>query len=388
MVIETLKYNNVRIFLQELLTQDKYKKITPPESLMDDYHMEGKVAFFLGLDAIIKYDQIIEDDKYLTMYIEQLRRIFKKITNGNDIRLGIYSVLGKAVSMKLMIDSDDNEKILKYIYNKYIINGYFYCGYSSNYTNEINCIGLRKDSFRFDTKLKESNEIIRKISNEPLFYGDDVYVTDDIAVALYYAFLSPNYISCLLDNSLVKKNKNDFECLYTKDITKIKELLANSLKEITLSGPNKIEIINNFIDVYMENNNYHPCIAQISRKVFQKDSLKDIDSIIINKEDDLPSLIALIFENRYNNIIVDKDISSEDINTIELPTYNEFLIGKNDFLILPSQVTISKEALKEKETSVNDGISVNSYGAVSFAIIGVLFIIIGILLSIIIKMNG
>ena len=84
MVVESLKWNYVREFLQDLLVQEKYKKITPPESLSESIYRPTNVAFFLGLDAVIKYDQIIEDEKYLPTYIEQLKRIFKKIENGRE----------------------------------------------------------------------------------------------------------------------------------------------------------------------------------------------------------------------------------------------------------------------------------------------------------------
>ncbi len=387
MVVESLKYNYVREFLQDLLLQDRYKKITPPEPLNDILRIPEKTAFILGLDAIIKYDQIIGEEKYLNSFIEQLKRIFKKIDNGEDIKLGIYASIGRIVSKKLSVDIDNQKEILRYIYNKYIVDGYFYFGYTSNYTNEINCIGIRKNSFKFDERLTEINKIISKISNKTLFFNDEVSLTDDISTSLYYAFLSPNYISNLLENSSINNKKNNMECFLKRDIAEIKNLLLKALNNITINNMDKIKIINNFIDVYMENINVKPCIARVKRSVFDKNSLKDIENILINKEDNLEYLIALILESRYSSLNVKEDIMPENITTLELPTYNEFLMGKSNFVIINPEIKVSKEDLKTNDSVMSSNLKVNSYGSVSFAIIGVLFIIIGILLSILLKIS-
>lgn len=387
MVVESLKWNYVREFLQDLLVQEKYKKITPPESLSESIYRPTNVAFFLGLDAVIKYDQIIEDEKYLPTYIEQLKRIFKKIENGEDIRLGIYSILGKIVSRKLSVDSDSQKEILRYIYDKYIVNGYFYFGCSSNYENEINCIGIRKDSFKFDNRIKDINTIVRKISNTPLFKNDEVTLTDDISIALYSAFLAPNYIQSLMSNSLINNKKNDMECFYRRDVTKIKELLVNNLNRVTINSIDKTNIINSFIELYLEDVNFKPCIARVKRSTFNKNKLKDIDSILINKGDSLEYLIALILESRYSSFQISEDVLPESITTLSLPTYNEFLIGQNSFLVFTDKIEVNKEDLQINNLNLTNNAKVNSYGAVSFAIIGILLIIIGVLLNVLLKIS-
>ena len=387
MVVESLKWNYVREFLQDLLVQEKYKKITPPESLSESIYRPTNVAFFLGLDAVIKYDQIIEDEKYLPTYIEQLKRIFKKIANGEDIRLGIYSILGKIVSRKLSVDSDSQKEILRYIYDKYIVNGYFYFGCSSNYENEINCIGIRKDSFKFDNRIKDINTIVRKISNTPLFKNDEVTLTDDVSIALYSAFLAPNYIQSLMSNSLINNKKNDMECFYRRDVTKIKELLVNNLNRVTINSIDKTNIINSFIELYLEDVNFKPCIARVKRSTFNKNKLKDIDSILINKGDSLEYLIALILESRYSSFQIREDVLPESITTLSLPTYNEFLIGQNSFLVFTDKIEVNKEDLQINNLNLTNNAKVNSYGAVSFAIIGILLIIIGVLLNVLLKIS-
>ena len=52
-------YHAVRSFLRQLLIQEKFKKITPPDYLKNKCYIDNKYAFYLGIDAVIKYEQII-----------------------------------------------------------------------------------------------------------------------------------------------------------------------------------------------------------------------------------------------------------------------------------------------------------------------------------------
>ena len=79
LLFESLKNKDVRTFLQQTLTKDCYKSIEPPESLKNNYYLEKNFAFFIAIDAIVKFEQVINDNNLIDEYIEQLKRIFKKI---------------------------------------------------------------------------------------------------------------------------------------------------------------------------------------------------------------------------------------------------------------------------------------------------------------------
>ena len=79
LLFESLKNKDVRTFLQQTLTKDCYKSIEPPESLKNNYYLEKNFAFFIALDAIVKFEQVINDNNLIDEYIEQLKRIFKKL---------------------------------------------------------------------------------------------------------------------------------------------------------------------------------------------------------------------------------------------------------------------------------------------------------------------
>ena len=59
LLFESLKNKDVRTFLQQTLTKDCYKSIEPPESLKNNYYLEKNFAFFIAMDAIVKFEQVI-----------------------------------------------------------------------------------------------------------------------------------------------------------------------------------------------------------------------------------------------------------------------------------------------------------------------------------------
>ncbi|MBR4617718.1 MAG: hypothetical protein IKO49_00155 [Bacilli bacterium] len=394
MLFESLKYDSVRTFLQQLLIQDKYKNIEAPYELKEAYYLDGKYAFFLGIDALSKYEQIVGDMSLIDDYVEQLKRVFKKFSDYNDIKNGVYTLILKVISVKLSITNtnsfESREKILHYVYNKYIINGYFYFGFMSNHINEISCVGIRHDGFVFDSKLDEINDIFNRYSNNKLFIKKDVNLTDDIMVALYYAFLSPNYLSSMVVNPLLKNKKYDRDCFYTKDILKIKEILMSVCNSIHLNNEDKLFVINRFIDVYVSShvNNVHPCIARIKRSSIGKDKLKDIEEIVHNNDESLISLMELILDSRYMGYDLNSDIMPDDIEIVDIPTYNDFMIGKNEFVMITDDVLVEKSDLEVNDSLVTQNVAVNSYGAVSVAIVGLLFIIIGVVMTMILYFMG
>ena len=393
MLLESLKYDCVNSFLQELLTQDRYKKITPSNAVDDNYFITSKYAFYLGVDALVKFEIIIDDMSYINEYVEQLSRIFKKITNSSDIRYGVYNLIAKIISVKLSLNNTNSlisrERILYYIYNKYIVNGYFYFGFSSYYYNEVSCIGIRHDGFGYDEKLENINQVMKKYCNKELFPKQSVSITDNIIIALFYALLSPNYLTSMATNQVFSSKKYDKECFYTKDIVKIKDMLLQVLNEYRINNEDKKNIINSFVDTYVEStqNNTHPCIARIKRSAINKDKLRDIEEIVKSYDESIATCIELIVDSRYEYFDLTSDISCDDIEIISVPTYNDFIIGKNSFMFSPV-IKASKEELEVDDSMVTNNVTVNSYGAVSIAIIGVLLIIIGTVITIVLRLMG
>lgn len=394
MLFESLNRTDVREFLQQLLIQDRYKKINPPEGLNNNYCLEGKYAFFLAIDALCKFEQIIADDDLVDEYIAQLSRIFKKFNEYSDIKRGIYTLIIKIVSVKLNITNhhlaQNKEKILIHIYDKYIVNGYFYYGLSSNHINEITFVGLRRDGFSLDSKLITINELLTKYGSNKLFTNSNTMITDDIVIAFYQALLYPDYLCMLASSKELKDGKYNKDCFYTKNITEIKENILKISKRAKLNNQDQTELINFFIDVFDSDNisKQTPCIALINRSALNKNQLKDIEEIIKNEDQSLTSAVSLILESRYNSYELKEDILPFQITIKNIPSYNEFILGKSNFAIINKNITLDKDSLKVEESTINKNVNVNSYGAVSIAIIGITLIIIGLILSFILQIIG
>ena len=361
LLFESLKNKDVRTFLQQTLTKDCYKSIEPPESLKNNYYLEKNFAFFIAMDAIVKFEQVINDNNLIDEYIEQLKRIFKKFTNYNDIKKGIYLFLEKALSEKL----------------------------DSNYTNEITCLGLRKENFILDERLEKINQIISKVGTENLFKRENTSITDNVIVALYFALLSPSYISDLSTSSYLKSKNYNKDCLFSKNLDEIRNNLLTLSKEKRLNNKDTSDVINNFVETYSSDkvNNTKPCIALIKRSTILKNELKDIQEIINNKDESIASFLSLIMESRYNSYEIENDIAPSEIRIIELPEYSEFLLGLSNFTIVNKNIDIVQDDFKISEEDIIKNKEVNAYGAVSVAIVGSILIIAGLIISVILKLT-
>ena len=387
MNFETLNYPIVRSFLKQLLSDKKFKRITPPEYLKNRYYFSDKYAFYLGIDAIIKYEQIIEDDEYLNDYVNQLINIFNRHNNYDAIKNNVCSLLVRVVSHKLELINpmsfSSREKILYYIYSKYIVNGYFYFGFSSNYINEIECVGIRKNTFFIDDGLKKINDEFKKSTGKLLFLNEKTTITDDFVVASYFSLLSPYYLADMVVNPLFKNTNR--ECFYKHNINEIRDSLIKVCDNLFINSDVKKEVVNSFIDCYTLSckRGIRPCIARISRKSINKDRLKDIEEIIKNNELSLTEAVRLIVDSRYNSYNIDDVISPFDIEIVKIPTYQEFLTGLSS-----NAISINVNDLKLNDNKTTKSIKANSFGAVSLAFIGLLFIFVGTILAVFISFFG
>lgn len=387
-------YRSVRSFLHQLLTEDKFKKILPPDYIKNRYYLDNKYAFYLGIDAIIKFDQIIDDKSLIKDYVEELNRVFRKFNDYNKIINGINLEIAKVAGIKLALPNTytftSRKRILSYIYNRYIVNGYFYFGFSSNYLNEIECLGIHSKTFFIDDKLKYINDIFKDNSGKLLFLNNETTITDDSIVASYFAFLAPYFLSDMAVNPLFIKKDINRESFYTHDIIKIKDNLIKVCDNVRLNNENEKEVVNTFIDCYTLccRKEIKPCIAKIKRASIGKNKLKDIDYIINNTDLKLTSAVGLILDSRYNSYRISNSISPYDIEFMELPMYQDLLLGNTNSSSIYNTISINSEDLKISTNRVRKNMTSNSYGAVSVAFVGLLFIFVGTILAIFISFFG
>lgn len=329
---------------------------------------------YIIFDSLIKYKIIFINDDYLDEYIKSLDKLILRINNYNDIELGINKIILKLCIRKLELNNSNSinnkEKIIDYLYLKYIRDGYLYHAINSIYVSDILKDGLipekYKNNYNDFIKIKE---IINKHTKEEIikksFKEDYITMTDNFKKAYYYATNSPMYFSDLLSTGPQKNiHKYINDSYYRKDykdcINNINRL-SNELN-LSLKETNYIKEV-----VKKEWNNYKcniakPTIMLVKRNVINYNRENEEKELLKLKDMEIEEAVNTILNGKQDRIKVKDKISSNDIEFIELYSYNDLY-----------------DVEKDDNTDI-----INDYGYVTILLlIGSLLITIGVIMSII-----
>ena len=388
----------VKEFLKVLASSEKYRDVVVPKNISNNYLVGDNYALFLFVDALVKYTIIIEDMKYLNSYVDDLTLIFKKMNSYNDINKGVNTLLAKYVSKTLRLSnaksSEGKEKILRYIYKKYIVDGYFYYGYNTSAALSVRELGLKKDGFILDSRLEEINNIVDKLIDGDIFYRKKTSITDNFLIAFYYSLMAPRYLEDLAKFVEV----SDYLPFYVRDVDTIKSEFIKTLKKKKLPNNRVSLVVDNFINKFIEDKviNSHGCIAFIKRDKISKNYLKDIEEIFNEVKDlKLYNAIGMILESRYMSYDIESDIAYDDLIIIPVPSFKYLTTDEEEKIeslestdIETIKINVVKndevDVLSEKEEYIEKLSMFNSYGYASiFMFFGLIFISIGVILSIV-----
>ncbi len=373
------------------------------EILSDDYNVEKKdyttsnsnitaveQILFTFLDALFKYQIILDTDVFLDEYIVQVKKLLKKLDNYYDINLGIAKIIGKLCALKLNIsdrDEDDSKrKILEYVYDRYIVHGYLFHGFSGVYKEQIQQFGFIPESYQHSySHFIEVDKIFSGYNFSDVmgkdFYGNYVTFTDDFMMGCYYGVHSPMYFSRLLSYKEKEESygmdayfKNDyFGCFRNLNkLMKVAGLNDYEKKYITRVCCSEWKVLQK------SSSNIH--ILLVKREKLGYNYLIDIDTIL-NGTSDLGEGILKITGSKCRDIVVDSKLESSDISFIEIPNY------KMLFSLREKQAyeDISKSQIIKNN---NERLS-NTYGKVSVLILlGSLLITLGVIFTIITIISG
>lgn len=376
-----LTRKDVKDFFDEVITNESLKNKIIPNRINTQIINQNEYLLYIGLDAIIKYSIIINDEKLFPKYLEKLMRLLKKVDAHNEIKIGINKLIVKTLCFKLKItDLDDeyNKKIIiNYIYNNYIINGYFYHAFPSCFIDEIREKGIDPINYYHSLEeIRKINSILEKYNITNVFSKDlntkeYIAITDSIFIASFYASNSPLYLRDLCTNLLKDSNKKyDKNAYFLKDYKKCKNNIEIAMKKYEIKEKEKQIIMDFFKEEWkkLEIRNSYPIIAFIKRKDLKKNILTSYNDIILNiPNTDIYTSVSRIInvdnEERYNEII--------DCNKITLKTIpNVKDYKKNDIEVEDEEIEIENE--------------IDEYGKATFvALIGVLLITLGVTITII-----
>lgn len=387
--------SDAKLLIKEVLNNERYSKLEISLPFTNNYFMDHHYAIFLVMDALIKFEIIIEDENLIEEYIGNLRRVLKKMNTYQEISKGINLLIIKETAKQLNISNynlnSSKEKILRHIYEKYIIEGYFYYGISSSNKKEINFSGIKKEGFILDSRLSEINEILKRYEQRDVIKKLESDITDNFIIACYFAFLGPDYLEKFATSGIFNEKDYDTSCFYTKDVRLFKKNLDQYISNKNMTNEEQATIINHFMDIWKEDNisNSHGCIAFIKRSNLKRNYLKDIEEIITSSKDkDILESVAMILESRYGSYDLEADLSPLSFEVIDIPSYKsildqEQLITKEEIEEL--KITSFTRNNQEKITKLNK----TSYGFASvFMLAGLLLISIGVTAMIVISKLG
>ena len=380
--------------LDEVLGKKKVKEIInniknvsekekSAESINYKLFANQEKILFIFYDALLKYKIIIDEEIYFDDYLEQIDKLLKKINNIDDLTLGVNNLICKFTCIKLGVknnEEEDNRKdILTYIYNKFIVNGYFVHGFSSCYCENIKRYGFTSEAYlNYYEDFKKINDIFNKynITNvlEKDFSKKKVHFTDNFVKACSYSANSPGYF---------------FNLIYNREYNHLK-LKKDILVKGNFEGAFKnIKRILNFLEINDEDKAY---IIDIFKKEW---------NLLFSKERKISLLLVKrgFFPNKNGINILDL-VSAKDIGIYE--AVDKLLSERNSKVVCDGRIEASdlkiitldglcddlEEDTKLEKMDLASDFS-NVYGNVSLLLlVGSILISLGVIVSIILMIGG
>ena len=403
-----LKNNNLLSILHNVLTNESTKTLLINASTNN--YTYNQYSLLITMDIVIKYQIIINDETYHNLFLNKLDTITSNYNNHEDLIIKGNSLLIDLVSNKLNVTTtktEDKKEILKYIYDKYIVNGYCYHSFPSIFKRKTEEVGLTQDiDIKELNDLKKIDYIFSNHNYKNIISRDlkeksrAIYITDSPAMAYYYAFRSPEYMAEITSLSKYYNYLKDYnkDAFYLKDYHKCKSNLASLCSHVNMTTKEETTILKTFDKRWKALNLSEslPCIAFIKRSDLAKNYLSNIDDIINSVDTiDLNILVSKITDSKYPIIKRYSNINSLDLTVITMPSYRE--IRNNKFIIKDKPKTvaapITREAYQEEKVK-KEVFNFNYKNAFSYgnanvvALTGLLLITLGMTLTIIINVLG
>ena len=250
----------------------------------------------------------IEIDKYAIL----LKNI---INDSNDIS-NLYNKMDDYLVDRLIEKYNSKDRIISYVIDKYINNGYCYHGFNSSFEESILSKGLNGDN-EVSNKLKNINNILEKygIVNAMTYnwsYKDNksVFTTDNFGAAYYYSLLSPVLLSRFVSNGLYTYKKGyDNLAFYIRNRNGILDNTSKIMDEYNLSDEDRVTImstVKELIEVLFKDKD-NLSIALINKKSINRDVPINTDNL--NIRDSIITILKPRYElDRHENAIFHKDM--------------------------------------------------------------------------------
>ena len=374
MLDEYLRRGDVSSFIDDILFNERYFQKKMNHIANTKSISENILALFIFYSALFQYKVIVDNIYLFDDFLEQLERLYRKIDNYNDLEVGIHHLIGRMVADNLQIkdveDNDNRTMLLKYIYDKYIENGYYFHGFSSTYFNDLNKNSFQPEVYHnYYDRFEKINSIFSKVNSnikiEKDFSKKEVYFTDDFVMGCYYSYYSPMFYTDFLLNFSKKDFYKYTECFKKLKVYLDSEFFTKEDKDFVLS------LIEDERHLLKMNEN-EVSIMIVPRNEFN-DNILSFDEYLNNDDNNYYDMVDRLLTSKSSKIIHMDEIEREKYDLYRFP------ISKKE-----SSITEESEILKKDEIKKNNQIFLDEYGRVSILlVIGSLSILIGIVITII-----
>lgn len=387
MLDEYLNKKEVISFISELENNKMLYSIKIHQESNYGKYIGNELALYIFYDILLKYKILIDDLALFGDFFEQVQKLYKKLNTCDDLVLGINKVICNFVANKLEVRDfktrEGRNTLITYIYNKYIVDGYYYHGFSTVYEDSILRNGFMPDDYHnFYDMIDKISQIFSKygvshVLNKEISSGK-VYFTDDFVMSCYYSMVSPSYFYNFLFNHEIygKKIRKDGYLIndYASCIKPLKRFMSNNL----FNEKDKNEIVNLVSKIwdYIHKVDKKISILIVKRKLID-DNIKSNVLDFIDKDYDLYETIDRIFSSKYSNVVLDKMINSNDLEIISLDNFYKC-------------VSVNKDPISKNVYISNiKGDKLNAYGRASIIIVlGSMMITFGVIITIISILRG
>lgn len=386
MLDEMLNRKDVSKMLRDICNSECYYDKKMNKSIDYQLFTDVEEVLFLFYDALFKYKMIIDDMSYFSEYLEQIDKLIRKIDNFNDISVGISRIITRICALKLgeknLDDEESCERIIKYIYDVYIKNGYYIHGFATTYTNDIKKKGFDTENYNnYYSKFVVLQEILNKYGYGNILDKDfkdfSISLTNSFIMGCYYSVNAPMYFYKLLCKNGYATKKNHIDCYLRNDYKTCYKNLSRMCNRIGMNDQEK----SLFLDAF--NSEW-----QLLKKDKSKISLMLLPRNMIDNSSSYQDYLS--DESLF--LIVDKMINTRD----EKIKYNGFIESSDILLVELDYFKVFKNSDKvdtvyDKTTQIefDEYAFSNAYGKVSLLVIlGSLFITFGVIITIVSLWRG
>lgn len=394
MLDDYLLRKDVKDFINELKNNSIFHSVQAHKETKYDKYINSELALYSFYDALLKYKIIIDDDSMINDFIDQIQKLFRKLNQYDDLVIGTNKLICNFVCRHLGIyDTKSNEsktRIITFIYDRYIKDGYYFHGFSTVYDNNIRDKGFIVDNYpNYYSSLIKVNDIFKKygVSNimKKDFNNKNIYLTDDFIMGCHYSVTSPNYFYNLLFNEDVygKRTKKNSYLVgdYFSSISSLKKYMSNNL----FSEKDRTEVLNVVHDVwnYLYRVPKKISVIAVKRRVVDGD-VKSKVSDFLNINESLYETVDRLLNPKYGNILFDKMILPSNINIISLDSFYDEKDNKKNL-----EIKVKSEDNKNNNKKSISMEFLNNYGNASFLILlGSMLITLGVIITIVTILRG